>query len=258
MAEPETRATGHALVSEHVAVLTDPAIIDPALDRRELVGPFDIIGDVHGCRTELEALLAKLGYVITRDSAGRPNGAEHPDGRTAIFVGDLVDRGPDAPGVLGLVMGMVAARNALCVRGNHEEKLLRKLKGRQVQVKHGMAETLAQLDLCPAAFVAKVARFLESLVSHFVLDGGRLVVAHAGLRESLHGRSSAQAQAFCLYGDTTGKSDEYGLPVRLPWANSYRGAATVVYGHTPILEPVWITSRAARSRCDGSCGDCRR
>jgi protein phosphatase len=217
-----------------------PATFDPAADRRELTGPFDLVGDVHGCRAELEILLSRLGYQLRHDQAGRMDGAHHPDGRTAVFVGDLVDRGPDTPGVLGLVMGMVAAGDALCVQGNHEAKLLRRLKGRQVKISHGLAETLAQLDACPAAFTAKVARFLESLPAHYVLDGGRLVVAHAGLKEAYHGLTSPAVQAFCLYGDTTGQTDEYGLPVRLPWANDYQGAAAVVYGHTPILDAVWV------------------
>ena len=73
----------------------------------------------------------RLGYAARRDDAGRPVDAAHPDGRTAVFVGDLVDRGPDSPGVLRLVMGMVAAGTALCVAGNHEAKLLRTLRGRQ-------------------------------------------------------------------------------------------------------------------------------
>lgn len=81
-------------------------------DRRELTGPFDIIGDVHGCRSELEALLGRLGWTIVRDEDGRAVDAVHPDGRTAVFVGDLIDRGPDTAGVLRLVMGMSAAGRA--------------------------------------------------------------------------------------------------------------------------------------------------
>src|SRR6201999_944703 len=114
-------------------------------DRRELTGPFDVIGDVHGCRAELETLLARLGYVLTRDDAGRVVGASHPAGRLAVFVGDLVDRGPDTAGVLRLVMGMVAAGTGLCVSGNHEHKLVQALDGRKVRISHGRAESLAQL-----------------------------------------------------------------------------------------------------------------
>ncbi len=211
-------------------------------DRRELTGPFDVVGDVHGCRAELESLLTRLGYVLSRDDAGRPDGATHPDGRTAVFVGDLVDRGPDTPGVLRLVMGMVAEGSALCVTGNHEHKLVRALDGRDVRVSHGLAESLAQLAAEPEEFRKEAREFMYGLVSHYRLDGGRLVVAHAGLTEAYHGRSSGRVRAFCMYGDTTGETDEYGLPVRYPWANDYRGAATVVYGHTPVPEATWVNN----------------
>lgn len=211
-------------------------------DRRELTGPFDIVGDVHGCRAELEALLVRLGFVLHRDDAGRPVDAAHPAGRTAVFVGDLVDRGPDSPGVLRLVMGMVAAGHAICVPGNHEHKLLRKLRGQDVKLTHGLAETMAQLDAEDPAFVAGAATFIDGLVSHFVLDGGRLVVAHAGLKEAYHGRASGRVRSFALWGETTGETDEYGLPVRYPWARDYRGAAMVVYGHTPTPTPEWVNN----------------
>jgi protein phosphatase len=159
-----------------------------------------------------------------------------------IFVGDLVDRGPDTPGVLRLVMGMVAAGDALCVSGNHEAKLVQALSGRNVKISHGLAETLAQLEAEPGEFRDSVQRFVDGLISHYVLDGGRLVVAHAGLIERYQGRASGRVRSFCLYGDTTGETDEYGLPVRLPWADNYRGRAMVLYGHTPVPEAVWVNN----------------
>jgi polynucleotide kinase-phosphatase len=211
-------------------------------DRRDETGPFDIVGDVHGCREELETLLRRLGYDLVRDAAGRPIGGSHPQGRTAVFVGDLVDRGPDSPGVLRLVMGMVAAGTAICVPGNHEQKLARRLNGRNVQLTHGLPETLAQLAEEPASFTEQVRVFIEGLVSHYVLDGGDLVVAHAGLKEAYQGRASGRVRSFALYGETTGETDEYGLPVRYPWARDYRGSAAVVYGHTPTPRPEWINN----------------
>jgi predicted kinase len=211
-------------------------------DHTDLTGPFDVIGDVHGCRAELEALLARLGYTISRDGAGRPVDAAHPGGRTAVFLGDLVDRGPDSPGVLRLVMGMAAAGHALAVPGNHENKLIRALDGRNVQVSHGLAETLGQLAGEDDEFRRRVRGFCHGLVSHLLLDGGRLVVAHAGLKESYQGRASARVRSFALYGDTTGETDEYGLPVRYPWAEDYRGRAMVLYGHTPTPEPQWVNN----------------
>jgi protein phosphatase len=210
-------------------------------DLRHEPGPFDVIGDVHGCLPELERLLVKLGYQLARDEAGRPVGASHPQ-RRAVFLGDLVDRGPDSPGVLRLVMGMVAAGTALCVPGNHEAKLLKALRGRNVQRSHGLAQTLEQLDAEPAEFRAQAERFIDGLISHYVLDGGRLVVAHAGLIERYHGRASGRVREFCLYGETTGETDEYGLPVRYPWAQEYRGRALVLYGHTPVPEPEFLNN----------------
>ncbi|HVF06586.1 MAG TPA: polynucleotide kinase-phosphatase [Frankiaceae bacterium] len=211
-------------------------------DFRHDTGPFDVIGDVHGCRAELETLLTTLGYVVARDDAGRATTARHPDGRKVVFVGDLVDRGPDTPGVLRLAMGMVADGTAYAVPGNHENKLVRALRGRDVQVTHGLAESLAQLALEPPEFKAAVEGFCYGLVSHLVLDGGRLVVAHAGLKERFHGRASARVRDFALYGETTGETDEFGLPVRYAWAEDYRGRATVLYGHTPVPEPVWVNN----------------
>ena len=210
-------------------------------DLRHETGPFDVIGDVHGCLAELEQLLDKLGYAIDRDGAGRPVNASHP-ARRAVFLGDLVDRGPDTPGVLRLVMGMVAAGTALCVAGNHEVKLAKALRGRNVRRSHGLDASLEQLDREPEEFRAGTARFIDGLISHYVLDGGRLVVAHAGLIERYHGRASGRVREFCLYGQTTGETDEYGLPVRYPWAQEYRGRALVAYGHTPVPEPEWLNN----------------
>ncbi|NDL60000.1 polynucleotide kinase-phosphatase [Phytoactinopolyspora mesophila] len=211
-------------------------------DLRHEHGPFDVVGDIHGCRSELETLLGTLGYTFVRDEYGRPVDAEHPEGRRPIFLGDLVDRGPDSPGVLRLVMGMVRAGNALCVPGNHENKLVRALGGRQVQVSHGLAETLAQLAEETEEFRQEVADFCYDLVSHLVLDDGRLVVAHAGLKEAYHGRASGRVRSFALYGDSTGETDEFGLPVRYPWANDYRGKAMVLYGHTPTPQAEWVNN----------------
>ncbi|MFK4108545.1 polynucleotide kinase-phosphatase [Streptomyces sp. NPDC002176] len=201
-------------------------------DLTHLTGPFDIIGDIHGCSAELESLLAKLDYTD----------GVHPEGRTAVFVGDLVDRGPDSPAVLRRVMGMVASGNALCVPGNHENKFGRYLKGRTVQHTHGLAETVAQMDGESEEFKDEVRRFLDGLVSHYVLDGGRLVVCHAGLPEKYHGRTSGRVRSHALYGETTGETDEFGLPVRYPWAEDYRGRAAVVYGHTPVPEATWLNN----------------
>ncbi|HTZ08159.1 MAG TPA: polynucleotide kinase-phosphatase [Acidimicrobiales bacterium] len=205
-------------------------------DRRTDHGPFDIVGDVHGCHRELVELLGALGYLVDDDGGS----ARHPGGRRALFLGDLVDRGPATPAVLRLVMGMVGEGSAVCLPGNHEVKLQRALQGRNVTTGHGLAASLEQLGAEPPEFSRRVAAFIDGLVAHLVLDDGALVVAHAGLPAAMHGRASGAVRSFSLYGDTTGETDEYGLPVRYPWAEEYRGSAMVVYGHTPVPEPVWL------------------
>ncbi|QBJ98097.1 polynucleotide kinase-phosphatase [Rhodococcus sp. ABRD24] len=213
-------------------------------DRRDLTGPFDVIGDIHGCLSELETLLGIMGYTVLRDELGRAVDAVPPAGRTAVFVGDYVDRGPDSPGVLRLVMGMVAAGHALGVPGNHENKLVKALRGKKVSVTHGLGYTLEQLAGESEDFRRQVADFCDGLVAHLVLDGGRLVVAHAGLKEEYHNRASGRVRSFALYGETTGETDEFGFPVRYPWAEDYRGEAIVLYGHTPVPDVRWINRTA--------------
>ncbi|WP_157215357.1 polynucleotide kinase-phosphatase [Flavisphingomonas formosensis] len=207
-------------------------------DRREETGPFDIIGDIHGCATELETLLGELGYAVAWN--GKEVQVTPPEGRRAVFVGDLVDRGPRSPDVLRVAKHMVDSGTGLVVVGNHDDKLKRHLDGRNVKVSHGLGETIEQLAQEPPEFLAEMRQWLGSLISHYVLDGGKLVVAHAGLKEEMQGRASGAVRSFCMYGETTGEIDEFGLPVRWDWAADYKGKAKVVYGHTPVLEANWV------------------
>jgi protein phosphatase len=213
-------------------------------DARHEAGPFDIIGDVHGCADELEMLLGKLGYAVSWSGNGQDRACvvTPPAGRRAIFVGDLVDRGPRTPDVLRIVRSMVASGAAFCVPGNHDVKFVRWANGRNVKMTHGLAETAAQMEQETPAFRAQMKTFLDDLVSHLWLDGGRLVVAHAGIKEEMIGRSSGAVREFCLYGETTGETDEYGLPVRHNWAAEYQGRTTVVYGHTPVVTAEWLNN----------------
>lgn len=226
----------------HVHVFGDPTDLEGLeIERQPLWnnmrhehGPFDIIGDVHGCFDEMNMLLQQLGYAI------EPEGAEYrvvpPAGRRAVFVGDLVDRGPKIPEVLRLVMGMVKAGTAFCVPGNHDVKLMRKLRGKDAKITHGLADSLAQLEPESPEFKRQVGDFIDDLVSHYMFDDGRLVIAHAGMKEAMQGRGSGAVRSFALFGET----DDYGLPVRYNWAAEYRGKAMVVYGHTPVREPEWL------------------
>lgn len=234
-----------------VHVLHSPEEVDAAeIERQPLWnnlkrehGPFDIIGDVHGCFDELVDLLAQLGYSVERNSNG--DGAiawsvKPPEGRKAVFLGDLVDRGPKIPEVLRLVMGMSEGGTALCVPGNHDIKLMYKLRGKDVQITHGLADSLAQLEKESAEFRNRAIEFLDGLVSHYALDDGKLIVAHAGMKAEMQGRGSGKVRDFALFGETTGETDEFGLPVRYNWAAEYRGKAMVVYGHTPVPRPDWL------------------
>ncbi len=240
----------------HVFVLTRPEEVEAATvervplwnDKRQEHGPFDLIGDVHGCCDELETLLQQLGYRVTTLEPDSPiwgnRAFAHAEGRKAVFVGDLVDRGPRIVDTVRLVRNMIACGSALCVPGNHDMKLMRKLRGKDVQITHGLANSLAEIDALPdevrAAFRKELAEFLDGLVSHYVLDDGKLVVAHAGMKAEMQGRGSGKVRDFALYGETSGETDQFGLPVRFNWAAEYRGAAMVVYGHTPVPEPDWL------------------
>ncbi|WP_439882853.1 metallophosphoesterase [Pontibacter sp. MBLB2868] len=209
------------------------------LELPEEHGPFHIIGDVHGCFKELVALLRQLEYEINFNADEQRYLVKAPDSCTAVFVGDLVDRGPNSPEVLRLVMDMVDQGLAYCVSGNHDDKLYRMLIGRQVKIRHGLELTVEQLKSYDSTFLKRVEMFLSSLPHHIILDEGRLVVAHAGLEEHLHGRNTRGVRELCLYGPTTGETDEKGLAIRLDWAADYCGKAIVVYGHTPVHEPHW-------------------
>jgi protein phosphatase len=209
-------------------------------DKRGDPGPFDIIGDVHGCADELAGLLAELGYRLSwgDDKTAR---IEAPHGRRLVFVGDLVDRGPRSPDVIRIAMAAVEA-GGYVVQGNHDNKLQRWMDGRNVKIGHGLQETIDQLTSESEIFKTKAKAFLYDLRSHFWLDNGRLAVAHAGLKADMIGRGSPAVRDFALYGETTGEIDEFGLPVRADWAANYRGDCAIVYGHTPVVEAEWVNN----------------
>jgi hypothetical protein len=213
-------------------------------DLRDIGGPFDIIGDVHGCAGELESLLARLGYHI--QWMGSPGAhsvsVTPPSGRRAIFVGDFVDRGPRAPDVMRIVMSMVESGAALAVPGNHDVKFVRWLEGRDVKLTHGLDRTIAQFGTEAPQFHETVGRFIQTLPIHVWLDGGRLAVAHAGIKAEMLGHASGEVRRFCLYGETSGETDKFGLPIRYHWAAEYRGETAIVYGHTPVPDAEWVNN----------------
>lgn len=214
-----------------------------AIDRRDLAGPFDIIGDVHGCCDELETLLARLGYDVTWRAPGGLR-VTAPRGRRAVFVGDYADRGPRSPDVLRLVANMVASGTALAIPGNHDYKLWRWLKGRDVKPSHGFETTMAQFAREAPGLRSEIAAFLESLPTYLWLDGGRLVISHAGLQENMIGQIDNKTLNHSIYGDTDGKKDAAGLAIRYNWAAHYQGKAFVTYGHVVVPEVAWVNNTA--------------
>ncbi|ALC91837.1 bis(5'-nucleosyl)-tetraphosphatase [Bacillus sp. FJAT-18017] len=196
----------------------------------------DIIGDIHGCYQEFVELTEKLGY---KWDEGVP---VHPDGRRLGFVGDLTDRGPESLKTADLVWRLVVERNeAYYVPGNHCNKLYRYYLGNKVQVSHGLETTVAEFEAIDKAAQDQARnRFVELYDRsqlHLVLDGGKLVIAHAGIRADYIGKTGSKVKTFVLYGDITGEKHQDGSPVRRDWAAKYNGKAIIVYGHTPVSEP---------------------
>ncbi|ADV68313.1 metallophosphoesterase [Deinococcus maricopensis] len=192
---------------------------------------YDVIGDVHGCLPELLALLNQLGYRV--DEALR---VRAPRGRHLVFAGDLVDRGVNTPGVLRLVMGAVQDGVASCVLGNHDDQLRRALDGETLPSTRGRAAALDQLARETPAFRAQVRAFLGGLPPRLRLAGGRLLVAHAGDRDTLGEEARSRSN---VYGLSLPERDAFGRRLRDDWVAAYRGSALVAYGHTPVRTPQW-------------------
>lgn len=203
-------------------------------------GPFDIISDIHGCCSELELLLHKLGYNKDEDTY------RHPEGRKVIFSGDIVDRGPRVIDTIKTVINMVSSGNAYYIPGNHCNKFYRFLNSRRVQVKNGLETSAAEfskLDKRGADRLKKdFIELYEKAPAYLILDKGKLIVAHAGIKENMIGKISKEINDFVLYGDVHGELDQEGFPLRGDWAADYCGKVLIVYGHTPVLEPVFVNN----------------
>ncbi|WP_111646033.1 bis(5'-nucleosyl)-tetraphosphatase PrpE [Paranoxybacillus vitaminiphilus] len=195
----------------------------------------DIIGDIHGCYNELKELTKKLGYEWKNDIP------VHPQGRKLGFVGDLTDRGPQSLKVIETVYRLVNSHLAYYVPGNHCNKLYRFFLGRNVQITHGLETTVAEYESLSSdkqvEIRKKFMKLYENAPLYEVLDHGKLVIAHAGIRADYIGRYDKKAQTFVLYGDITGETNPDGTPVRRDWAKHYKGPAWIIYGHTPVKEP---------------------
>lgn len=199
----------------------------------------DIIGDIHGCFDELLSLIDTLGYSL---ASGLPI---HQDGRQLAFVGDAMDRGPASLKTLELMFQLQDNHKLIYSPGNHCNKLYRLAKGSNVQKKNGLETTVAELNALPPKdkqrFLDRYKQFYEALPLYENLDNGKLIIAHAGIREQMIGEPfSKKIQSFVLYGDTTGETLPDGRPVRRDWAKKYHGDAWIVYGHTPVAEARFV------------------
>lgn len=212
-------------------------------------GPFDVIGDVHGCAGELDRLLDTLGWLPPEADGTR----RHPHGRTAVFVGDYADRGPSSAGVFRRVMAMHAAGTALGVPGNHCAKLVRYLSGRPTTVTHGLHTTLDELEREGDVFKTDVRYFLENLPQVLVLAGGKLVIFHAALQRDRVGSQDQATWAQTTYGVVRG-TDENGYPIRdTNWTGSWpvgEDEPLAIYGHTPVRSPMRMSNTID---IDGGC-----
>ena len=187
---------------------------------------YDIIGDVHGCYDALRRLCEAMGY---------GEDFHHPDGRVLVFVGDLINRGPESLRVLRKVSRLVSQGRARLTLGNHDDVLNRWLQGESVETsKGGLDKTIAEIESHEdkKALKKAILALYAQAALYWVLDGGELIVAHAGIEEDMIGKTDPETRRFVLNGDAIGKSPE-GKTLRRDWAADYHGSPFIVYGHTP-------------------------
>ena len=198
-------------------------------------GPFDVIGDIHGCVETARALLARLGYESVDGWVHR-----HPEGRRALFLGDYIDRGPASPGALRLVHATCEAGGGIAIAGNHEEMLLWALD-LEADIEddasgHWLSTPQGYWHLKP-----QTRAWLAGLPAHVVVDQGKLVAAHAGVEHGHVGGRSLRTHTDALWG-----------PQKARWWTTHDGARhTVVYGHYAVADPgtAWGQCICIDARC---------
>lgn len=169
------------------------------------------IGDVHGCLDQLQRLLAECEDYV----AGRP--------RRLVFLGDLIDRGPDSRGVVELVRELQSTdpEHVVCLAGNHEDYTLNRDDPARVErwLKNGAPETLASFGVSdPAALPDDFVDWVRRLPTYYD-DGVRLFV-HAGIRPGVPLEQQTRHDLLWIRDDFLDSSVDHG---RL-----------VVHGHTPL------------------------
>lgn len=212
----------------------------PRIHYRRDIRRCDVIGDVHGCYDELAALLNDLGHADLLD----PDIPRAPEGEEprVIFVGDIVDRGDKIVEALRLVHRLCARGYAMTVVGNHDDRFLRWLVGRHVDIRHGLEESVEQFNRIPTRerelWREELIDFLTHLPWAIGIDDGRAVIAHAAWHAGLHTeRSADRIRAYTLYGPVTGNKTPEGFPERIDWAPGYEGPELVIFGHQVYSAP---------------------
>lgn len=188
-----------------------------------------LMGDVHGCLAELQALWQQLPL---------------DEVSTLVFLGDLIDKGPDSNGVLDFVLAQQALKPLVLIRGNHEAKALRWLqRGRE-----------SELSFTPTP---ERVGLLQSALPYYGFDDGKHLALHGGIypafwrHEPVLPDPSTEAQwpkrlqqqverfAFCRYVNPKGHTIPFGEegPTDPLWASLYDGRAGLAFfGHEPHLE----------------------
>lgn len=210
---------------------------------REYAAPgFDIVGDIHGCNEELEDLLYNLGYRIGEVPGGDGYSYVHPEGRKLVFLGDITDRGPDSVETLRIVT-LALEGGHICVMGNHDNKLMRALRGNKVKMGHGLAATFLQIQTeCSESEKLTFYQMLSGLPYQVKLKvpGRRDVIAcHAGIPKRLIGKDNSEARNHAIYGEVEGPVVEGLYPTRgstyvWDWPNRDGGSPVLVHGHTRV------------------------
>jgi serine/threonine protein phosphatase 1 len=176
------------------------------------------VGDVHGCRLKLDRLLAKIDW--------RPE-----NGELLIFLGDYIDRGPDSFGVVETVIGLKNSHpnEVILLKGNHEQMFINFITGQDeiLLASNGVAFTVrsynANYPFPPAHF-----QFYQDLILYYETNDH--IFVHAGLRPGIP--LKLQSEIDCLW-------------IREEFLTSdYDFGKTVVFGHTPLREPLICPGRA--------------
>jgi hypothetical protein len=199
---------------------------------------YDVISDVHSCFIELTELLEKLGYQYESNK----NVYIHPESdRKVVFVGDLISRGPYHLATIFLIRSMINEGLALCVRGNHDDKIKRFAEGKAVILRHGDDKTAEAIENCNTITKQEIIDFFSRMPYYLQLDN-ELVVVHAAFRNKMleFEPFAKRCRDWALYGPVN-KLMINGLPDRIDWAAERKvESPIIVCGHQVYNEPRYI------------------